>query len=107
MKLFRVKARWRNVVLILAAMFFHFGVVSTALIPSLFGVLVYRERPSIVTKMLFSGILTKLLIFRIKSVESLTHDSFTCSCNTWSIYFDIFVVWQSTGLTTGLPGFPF
>ena len=94
---------------ILVEMVFRFGVVSTALIHSLFGIFVYRERTSIVTKILFSGILSKLLIFRIKSLEILTYDlsSFTCGCNRWSTYFDIFVVWQSTEVTTGLLRFSF
>ena len=32
--------------------------------------------------------------------------SFACGCYWWSIYFEIFVVWQSIELTTGLLGFP-
>ena len=87
-KLFRVKSRWKNVVMILAAMFFGFSVFSTTLIPLMFGMVLYRERRSIVTRMMFSGILSKLLFF-------------------WSIYFNIFVMWQSTEQTTYLPGFPF
>ena len=109
MKLFMVRTRWKNVAIILLAMFFLLRVLSTALIPSLFGMLVYRERISIVTRILFSGILSKLLIFRMKSIEYLTNDlsSFTCGCNMWSIYFDILIVWQSIELITALTGFPF
>ena len=108
-KLSRVRARWRNAVIIPVKTIFCFRAVSTALMPSLFGMFVYRERTSNVTRMLILGILSKLLIFRMKSVESLTYDlsSFTYGCNTWSIYFDNFLVWQSTKLTTSLPGFPF
>ena len=95
--------------IILPAMIFCFRVVSTAMIPSLFGMFVCKGWASIVTRMLFSETLSKLLIFRLKFVELLTYDlsSFTCGCNTWSIYFNIFVVWQTTEVVTGLPGFPF
>ena len=43
----------------------------------------------------------------LRARNLLTYDlrTFLCSCTTWSIYFDIFAVWQSTELTTGLPGF--
>ena len=46
-----------------------------------------------------------LLILCVKSVESLTYNfsSFTCGCNWLSMHFEIFVVWQSIELTTGLP----
>ena len=57
MKLLRDKARRRNVVIILVAVFFFcLRVVLTALIPSLFGMFVYREQTAIVTRTLFSGI---------------------------------------------------
>ena len=60
--------------IIFVVMFFHFKVVSPSLIPSLFGMFLYREGASIVTKMLFSGFLSKSLIFHKKSVEPLTYD---------------------------------
>ena len=61
-----------------------------------------------VTRMLLSGIFSMLLILCVKSVESLTYyfSSFTCGCNWLSVHFEIFVVWQSIELTTGLPVFP-
>ena len=61
-----------------------------------------------VTRMLLSVIFSMLLILHMKSVESWTYDlsSFTCGCNWLSIYFEIFVVWQSIQLPTVLPGFP-
>ena len=74
--------------MILAAIFFGFSVISTTLIPLMFGMVLYRERRSIVTRMMLSGILSKLLFF-------------------WPIYFNIFVMWQSAEQTTYLPGFPF
>ena len=100
-KLFNVKAKRRNVEIILAPIFFLFKVASTAYsIPSLFGILVYRESTSM-------ELISMLLIFRLKSVKSLTNDlsSFTCGCNWLSMYFKIFVVWQSIELTIDLPGF--
>ena len=58
MKLLRDKARRRNVVIILVAvlLFFCLRVVLTALIPSPFGMFVYREQTASVTRTLFSGI---------------------------------------------------
>ena len=55
-------------------MFLRFHVVSTTFMPSFCGMLLYSERTSIVAKMLFSGILPRLFIFLMRSVESLTLD---------------------------------
>ena len=61
-KLFNVKAKRRNVEIILAPIFFLFRVASTAYsIPSLFGILVYRESTSM-------ELISMLLIFRLKYV---------------------------------------
>ena len=63
--------------------FFSFQGVSAASIPSFSGTFVYRERTSMVTRMLLLGTFSKLLIFRMKSVEFLTYglSSFACDYN--------------------------
>ena len=59
-KLFKVRINFKKVIITLDGLFLRFNVVSTAFMLSLRGILVKSERTSIVTKMLFSGILLRL-----------------------------------------------
>ena len=71
-KLFKIRINFKKVIIILVALFLHFNDISTACMSSLCEMMVYRERAeSNVIEILFSGILPRLFIFLMKSVESL------------------------------------
>ena len=72
MKLFNVGINLKKVMITHVGLFFCFNVVPTAFLPSLYEMLVCNERTCVLSKVPFSGILPRLFIFWMKSVESLT-----------------------------------
>ena len=70
-KLFNVNINFIKLITF-AGRFFRFSGVSTALTPSLLGILVQSERASMVTKKLYCGTFSTADTFLMKSVESLT-----------------------------------
>ena len=84
-----VKTKWRNVEIIVICIFFSFQGCFRSCNSFLFAIFVCGEHTSMVARMLLSSFFSMLMIFSMKSTESLIDDLsyFTRGCNWWSMYF--------------------
>ena len=110
-KLFRVSVKLRNIMITFVGTNLV-GWLSwaclTAFLSFLFGLFVYSDLTSRVTRKLLFGMSFTLSNFSSKTVVALTHVGLFLA-NGWrwkSTYFVIVLVLQFTELTTGLQGFP-